>query len=72
MIKDTPEEMALLHQEEGPNFVDDDWPLYMTCLNGARRMEIVWDGLKKMGLSEAEVDKIMGLNLYRLYKEVVG
>ncbi len=72
VIKDTPEEMALLHQEEGPNFVDDDWPLFMTSLNGPRRMEVVWDGLKKMGLSETEVDKIMGLNLYRLYREVIG
>ena len=72
VIKDTPEEMALLHQEEGPNFVDDDWPLYMTSLNGPRRMEVVWDGLKKMGLSETELDKIMGLNLYHLYKEVIG
>ncbi len=72
VIEDTPEEMALLHQEEGPNFVDDDWPLYMTSLNGPRRMEVVWDGLKKMGLSETEVEKIMGLNLYRLYKEVIG
>jgi len=72
VIEDTPEEMALLHQEEGPNFANDDWPLYMTALNGPRRMEVVWDGLKKMGLSETEVDKIMGLNLYRLYKEVIG
>lgn len=72
VIKDLPEEMALLHQEEGPNFVNNDWPLYMTSLNGPRRMEVVWNGLKKMGLSEIEVKKVMGLSLYKLYKEVIG
>ena len=72
VIKDTPKEKALLHQEEGPNFVNNDWPLYMTSLNGPRRMEVVWDGLKKMGLSESDVEKVMGLNLYKLYKEVIG
>ena len=72
VIKDSPEEMALLHQEEGPNFVNNDWPLYMTSLNGPRRMEVVWDGLKKMGLSETEVEKVMGLSLYKLYQEVIG
>lgn len=72
VIKDTPEEMALLHEEEGPNFVNDDWPLYMTSLNGPRRMEVVWDGVKKLGYSEREVEKVMGQNLYRLYKEVIG
>ena len=72
VIKDTPEEMAALHQEEGPNFVNDDWPLYMTSLNGPRRMEVVWDGLKNMGLSETETEKVMGLNLYQLYTEVIG
>ena len=64
--------MALLHEEEGPNFVNDDWPLFMTSLNGPRRMEIVWDGVKKLGYSEGEVEKVMGQNLYRLYKEVIG
>jgi membrane dipeptidase len=72
VIEDTPEEMAALHQEEGPNFVNDDWPLYMTSLNGPRRMEVVWDGLKKMGLSETDTEKVMGLNLFSLYEKVIG
>ena len=72
MILDTPEEMAQLHAEEGPNFVNNDWPLYMTDLNGPRRMEVVWDGVKKMGYSDTDTEKIMGLNLYRLYKDVIG
>ena len=72
VIKDSPEEMALLHEEEGPNFVNEDWPLFMTSLNGPRRMEVVWDGLAKMGCSERDREKVMGLNLYRLYKDVIG
>lgn len=72
VIKDTPEEMAQLHKEEGPNFVNNDWPLYMTSLNGPGRMEVIWDGLIKRGYSETEVEKIMGQNLYNLYKEVIG
>jgi microsomal dipeptidase-like Zn-dependent dipeptidase len=35
-------------------------------------MEVIWDGLKKRGFSERELEKVMGLNNYRIYKEVVG
>jgi microsomal dipeptidase-like Zn-dependent dipeptidase len=35
-------------------------------------MEVVWDGLADRGYSEAEIEKIMGLNLHRLYAEVIG
>jgi membrane dipeptidase len=44
----------------------------MTSLNGPRRMEVVWDGLKKMGLSETDTEKVMGLNLFSLYEKVIG
>ena len=44
----------------------------MDELNGPRRMEVIWDNLKKRGLSEHELEKVMGLNNYRIYKEVVG
>jgi microsomal dipeptidase-like Zn-dependent dipeptidase len=35
-------------------------------------MEVVWDGLVKRGLSTGDVERVMGLNLRRLYSEVVG
>jgi microsomal dipeptidase-like Zn-dependent dipeptidase len=35
-------------------------------------MEVIWDGLKKRGLSERKLEKVMGQNNYRIYKEVVG
>lgn len=72
VIPDTEEEIRILLQEEGVQFRPEDWPLYLEKLNGPHRMEVVWDGLVERGYSEAAIDKIMGGNLYRLYREVVG
>jgi membrane dipeptidase len=72
VIEDSPEELAILLEEEGAQFQPADWPLYMPALNGPRRMEVVWDGLVSRGYSEGEVEKIMGLNLLRLYTEILG
>ena len=35
-------------------------------------MEVVWDGLVGRGYSGADVELIMGANLYRLYADVIG
>lgn len=72
VIEDSDEELAVLLEEEGAQFDPQDWPLYMPALNGPRRMEVVWDGLLSRGYSEDDVEKIMGLNLLRLYTEVIG
>ena len=66
------EYIAELKREEGSNFDARHWPLFMDELNGPRRMEVIWDSLKKRGLSEHELEKVMGQNNYRIYKEVVG
>jgi membrane dipeptidase len=71
VIKDNLEEMALLHQEEGPNFSNNEWQLYMTSLNGPRRMEVVWKGLKEMGLSDTDREKVMGLNLITYIRKLL-
>ncbi|HRW31039.1 MAG TPA: membrane dipeptidase, partial [Emcibacteraceae bacterium] len=68
----TEEYIEELKREEGAQFVASDWPLYFEDLNGPRRMEVIWDGLKRRGLSEGQLEKIMGLNVYRLYEEVIG
>ncbi len=68
----TPEYLDELKREEGPNFNPSDWPLFIDSLNGPRRMEVIWDGLLDIGLSEDEVEKVMGKNLYRIYREVIG
>ena len=41
-------------------------------LRPPRRMEVVWDGLVERGYGSSDVEKIMGLNLYRLYADVIG
>ena len=72
VIEMTDEYIAELKREEGNNFDASHWPLFIDELNGPRRMEVIWDGLKKKGLSERELEKVMGLNNYRIYKEVIG
>ena len=71
-IQMTPEYTAELKEELGAGFNPDDWPLYMDELNGPRRNEVLWDGLKKRKYSDDEVEKIMGLNVVRIYQEVIG
>jgi len=71
VIEDSDEELAVLLEEEGAQFNPSDWPLYMPALNGPRRMEVVWDGVVGLGYSEDDVEKIMGLNLLRLYADVI-
>ncbi len=72
VVPDSEEEIKQLIKEEGPNFRAEDWPLYLEKLNGPRRMEVIWDGLAKKGYTQSQLDKIMGQNLYRIYKEVLG
>ncbi|HSF15553.1 MAG TPA: membrane dipeptidase [Vicinamibacteria bacterium] len=70
VIEDTPEEIRKLQEEEGPQFQPDDWPLYISELNGPRRMEVVVAGLSRRGYSDDAIEKISSKNLYRLYSEV--
>jgi microsomal dipeptidase-like Zn-dependent dipeptidase len=35
-------------------------------------MEVVWDGLVRRGLSARDVERVMGANLLRLYRDVIG
>lgn len=72
VIPDTAEELAILLKEEGSQISPQDWPLYLQGMNGPRRMETVRDGLKRRKFSQADIDKIMGANVQRLYQQVVG
>ena len=64
--------IAELKAEEGANFNADDWPLFINELNGPRRMEVVWDGVRKLGYPSGTAEKIMGTNLRRIYEDVIG
>jgi membrane dipeptidase len=68
----SPEYVAELKKEEGSQVQDSELPYFIDELNGPRRMEVVWDGLVKRGLSSGDVERVMGLNLRRLYSEVIG
>ena len=63
--------LAELKREEGENFDGAEWPLYLEEVNGPRRMETIWDGFAKRGMSEGELEKVFGGNQYRLYSEVI-
>lgn len=72
VIPDTPEELAILLQEEGSQISPQDWPLYLEKLNGPHRMEVVRDELRKRRYSQSDIDRVMGGNVLRLYADVVG
>lgn len=72
VIPNSEEEIKILLEEEGAQFKPADWPLYLEKLNGPRRMDVVRENLMKRKYTQAQIDKIMGGNLYRLYKEVIG
>jgi membrane dipeptidase len=72
VIPDTEEELKVLLQEEGSQIKPADWPLYLEGMNGPHRMTVVRDELKKRRYSQAQIDKLMGNNVRRLYREVVG
>ena len=68
----TPEYLDELRSEQGGNLNEDDLPWFMVELNGPRRMETIWDGLKDRGLSDTDVEKIIGANVRRIYSETIG
>jgi membrane dipeptidase len=68
----TPEYIAELASEQGANFNEDDLPWFMPELNGPRRMETIWDGLKGRGHADSAIEKIMGANVRRVYVETIG
>ena len=72
VIRLSPEYLAELKREEGTQVVDDELPYFIEELNGPRRMEVVRDGLAHRGLSAGDVEKVMGGNLLRVYREVIG
>jgi membrane dipeptidase len=72
VIEMTPEYEAELRREEGSQVVNSELPYFIDELNGPSRMVVVWDGLVGRGYSEADVEKVMGRNLYRLYSDVIG
>jgi membrane dipeptidase len=72
VIEMTPEYVAELRREEGSQVQNSELPYFIDELNGPGRMEVVWDGLVEQGYGSGDVERIMGQNLLRLYRDVVG
>jgi membrane dipeptidase len=72
VVEMSAEYIAELKAEEGENMVVSHLPYYLEGLNGPRRAETIWDGLRNMGLGQGDVEKVMGLNLAELYKETLA
>ncbi|MFC1783874.1 dipeptidase [Planctomycetota bacterium] len=81
-IPDTEEEMKRLQKEmvgkstkgvfRGATVNQIDWPFFITELNGPRRMETVRAGLEKRRYKSSDIEKIMGKNFYRVFREEIG
>ena len=74
-IPDTDEERKKLETELlalGPRPGGIPWPYFVTELNHPRRMETIRAGLEKRGYKTGDVEKILGGNFYRLFKDVLG
>jgi membrane dipeptidase len=72
-IPDTEEEKRKLEKEMARlGSAKVIWPFFVSELNHPRRMETIWDGLKKRGYKSTEIEKIVGGNFLRVFKEVIG
>ena len=73
-IPDTVEEKKKLEEALANYYPRGDqkihWPFFISELNGPRRMEVIRSGLEKRGYKSGEIEKIIGLNCYRVLKEV--
>jgi membrane dipeptidase len=75
-IPDTPEEKQKLIDElsrlRPVNAASFRWPFFIAELNHPRRMETIADGLAKRGHTPDAIDKILGGNFYRLFRDTLG
>lgn len=75
-IPDTPEEKQKLIDElsrlRPVNAASFRWPFFISELNHPRRMETIAEGLAKKGYKADDIDKILGRNFYRLFKDTIG
>ena len=51
---------------------DGKWNDGIDALNGPRKFHAIHDGLQRRGFAAADIDKILGGNFLRLYREVIG
>ena len=73
-IPDTAEERWKLEEELSPlgRGAGVRWPFFLSELNHPRRMDTIAEALTRRGMPEADIDKVLGGNWYRLLRETIG
>jgi membrane dipeptidase len=75
-IPDTPEEKQKLIDElsrlRPVTAATFRWPFFISELNGPARMTAIRQALEKRRMTAATIDKVLGGNWYRLFKETIG
>ena len=75
-IPDTPEEKQKLIDElsrlRPVTAATFRWPFFIAELNHPRRMDTIRQGLERRGRKADEIEKILGANWYRLFRETIG
>lgn len=75
VIADTPEEKQKLIDElsrlRPVNAANFRWPFFIAELNGPKRMEAVYAGLRRRRYTEARIEKILWTNFERFFRETI-
>lgn len=60
-----------LYGERDEKALKSRFPPYIDAVNGPQRYHVIADGLRKRGYSTGDLEKILGLNFLRVYKQVL-
>jgi membrane dipeptidase len=75
-IPDTPEEKQKLIDElsrlRPVNAANFRWPFFIAELNGPRRMEVLADALSRRGRTSTEIEKLLGGNWMRFFRDTLS
>ena len=65
------EQHMRLYGERERKALKSRFPPYIDEVNGPQRYRVIAEGLRKRGYSLADIEKILGLNFLRVYKQVL-
>ena len=65
------EQHMRLYGEREAKVLKSRFPPYIDAVNGPQRYRVIAQGLRKRGFSTGDIEKILGLNFLRVYKQVL-
>jgi membrane dipeptidase len=65
------EQHMRLYGEREAKVLKSRFPPYIDAVNGPQRYRVIAQGLRKRGYSTGDIEKILGLNFLRVYKQVL-